>query len=146
MICITLAWHDKLPPQKLVTHYSSALSHNMGSNTRQISPKQVWRLLMHVFTGPVIFILSHNPCGQGPWTAITEQPTSTLLSLVTLQNRTTCMLTNSPLACRRVKLSDIMDTPVRNIKLPQKMDTFLVFSEFPLEGTAKIQVWHSYRI
>jgi len=50
------------------------------------------------------------------------------------------MLTNSPLACRRVKLSDIMDTPVRNIKLPQKMDTFLVFSEFPLEGTAKIQV------
>lgn len=145
MICISLAKHDELSPQRLVTQYSSALSHHMGSNTRQLPPKQVWRLLMHVFTRPVIFILSHGPCGQGPCAAITEQPTSTLLSSVTLQNRTTCMLINSPLASHRVKLSDIMDTPVRNIKLPQRMDTFLVFSEFLLGGTAKIQVGHSYR-
>ena len=54
------------------------------------------------------------------------------------------MLTSSPLASHRVKLSDIMDTPARNIKLPQRTDTFLVFSEFLLGGTAKIQVWHSY--
>lgn len=52
------------------------------------------------------------------------------------------MITNSPLASHRVKLSDIMDSPARNMKFQQRMDTFLVFSEFLLEGTATIQVWH----
>lgn len=81
----------------------------------------------------------------GPYTTTTAHPTCTLLILVRLQNRTTGMLTNSPLAFHRVKLSDIMDTPARNMKLQQKMDIFLMFTEFLLGGMTKIQVWHSYR-
>lgn len=60
-----------------------------------------------------------------------------------LQNGMACMLISSPLASHRVKWLSIMDTHVRSTKLPQRMDTYLVFSEFPVGGTCIIQVWHS---
>lgn len=101
------------------------------------------RNLLNLLTRSVMFIRSHG-LWLGPCTTAAH-PTCTLLILVGLQDRTTGSLINSPLAFHRVKLSDIMDTPARNMKLQQRMDTFLLFTEFPLGGMTEIQVWHSYR-